>query len=253
MTPRPRLAGATRSLDRPEKVSDAVARMILHEIRARDLQPGDRLPPEAAMLQDFGVARSSLREALRILEVFGVITLRSGSGGGPVIRNVSNRDFGRSATFYLHAIGASWRELTEARFLLDPMMAGLAAQRQDPEGLTRLQEAIEAAKAVELDDDLAWVRASSEFHKVVAGMSGNRVLDIFGGALTCIYSDHITTHTAPRAERARVRSVHEKIAQAILNGSSTRAERLMRTHMEQYRAFVAERFPGLLDDVVDWS
>lgn len=235
------------------KVSDSVARAILHDMRIMRLGPGDRLPAEAAMIAQYGVGRSSLREALRVLEVLGVLEMRTGPGGGPLVRAVTSHDFGRTGTFYFHTIGATWRELLEARLLLDPVMAGLAARRQRPEMLARLRDAMDRVERIATEDDFAWVKASSDFHRIVAGMSGNRVLDVFGSALTCIYTDRLSSFVAPRRERDEVKQIHQEIADAIVGGDAETAEKLMRSHMEQFGRYVADRFPGLLDEVVDWS
>ena len=237
---------------RTGKVSDSVAREILHDIRRRQLSAGDRLPPEAAMIDDYGVARSSLREALRVLEVLGVLEMRTGPGGGPIIRKIGSEDFGRTATFYFHTIGATFRELLEARLLLDPVMAGLAARYQEPTMLARLRRVMERVDGATCGGDSTWVKQSSDFHRIVAGMSGNRILDIFGSALTCIYTDRLSTY-ATRSEREEVKQIHHDIASAIVAGDARTAERLMRSHMEQYGSYVLERFPGLLEEPVDWS
>src|SRR5262249_3313574 len=83
---------------RTEKVALRVARLIVRDIVERGLTRGDALEAEAAMLQRFGISRASLREALRILEIHGLITIKPGPGGGPSVGAVDSRDFGRMAT-----------------------------------------------------------------------------------------------------------------------------------------------------------
>jgi len=70
------------------KTSERIAATIVADIAAQGLVPGDRLPNEAAMIERFQLGRGSVREALRILEVHGIIQLRSGPGGGPVVAAV---------------------------------------------------------------------------------------------------------------------------------------------------------------------
>jgi len=71
---------------------------ILSDIVDRELAPGAKLAPQAEMLEEFQVGRASLREALRILETHGLITIKPGPGGGPVVSGVHGADFGRMAT-----------------------------------------------------------------------------------------------------------------------------------------------------------
>jgi DNA-binding FadR family transcriptional regulator len=234
------------------KVSEVVARDIVHRIVQQGLQPGAALPAEAVMLQDYDVGRASLREALRLLEVHGLLSIRPGPGGGPVVAPLTSADFGRMATLYFQATGTTFRELVEARLVMEPVMARLAAQRRDPDTLRQLAESMQATTEADRVDDLAWLRTSTDFHGVISGMSGNHVLDLFGRAIKDIYSDRVTGTLFPASARVRIRDAHNGIAQAIRRGEAPRAERLMREHMEEFVTYVERRHPGLMDEVVDW-
>lgn len=85
---------------RAEKVSVTVAKEIVHDIARQRLAPGSVLESEGAMLRRYRVARASLREALRILEIHGLIRIKPGPGGGPVVAGVDSGDFGRMATLF---------------------------------------------------------------------------------------------------------------------------------------------------------
>jgi DNA-binding FadR family transcriptional regulator len=120
-------------LQRAEKVPTILARRIQREIVERNLQPGDMLGSEAVMLARFGVGRASLREALRILENHGIVRIKPGPGGGPVVNEVTSNDWGRSMTIHLHSARATIRDLLEARMIMEPVVARLAAGRLTPE------------------------------------------------------------------------------------------------------------------------
>lgn len=237
---------------RASKVSELVARDIVHRIVRQKLQPGAPLPAESAMLRDYEVGRASLREALRLLEVHGLLSIRPGPGGGPVVSELTSADFGRMATLYFQASGATFRELLEARLVMEPVMARLAAERRDPRMLERLAESVQASDQLTSVDDLEYVRASTDFHSLVSGMSGNHVLDLFGRAIKDVYTDRVTGTLFPASTRKRVIAEHTAIARAIRRGEPARAERLMREHMEEFAAYVQKRHPGLMDEVVDW-
>src|SRR5262245_43750238 len=81
--------------NRPLKTSEMVARDVVHAIVTRGLRTGDKLPSEAAMLAEYGVSRESLREGLRLLEVQGLISIRRGPGGGPVVGRIDAANLGR--------------------------------------------------------------------------------------------------------------------------------------------------------------
>jgi DNA-binding FadR family transcriptional regulator len=248
------VAGATgrRSARRSDKVSELIAREMVHDIAARGLTPGTMLPSESVMLARYRVGRASLREALRILEVHGLIAIKPGPGGGPVVAAIDSQDYGRTSTFYFHVVGGTFRELLDARQFLEPMMARLAAQNQDEHMLRQLKEVVGRAHGAALENDADWSNISTDFHDVVAGATGNRILDLFGRALKDIYHDRIRSLVFPADAREAVRKDHEAIAKAIINGEPARAERLMSRHMQEFVGFVVDRYPGLLDEVVDW-
>src|SRR4051794_21417139 len=161
---------------RVEKVGQLVAREILAEITRGGLKPGSRLPPEVTMMEQYQVGRGTLREALRILEVNGLISIKPGPGGGPSVEKASTHDFGRMATLFFNARRLTLRELIEARLVLEPVTARLAAERRDEEGIRRLQEVIDFRES---GDEDAYVRATSDFHALVADLAGNGVISIF--------------------------------------------------------------------------
>jgi DNA-binding FadR family transcriptional regulator len=237
---------------RSQKMAAVIAREIVRDIVNHKLRAGSRLPSEAAMLQQFQVGRATLREALRVLEILGLIAIRPGPGGGPVVAGADSSDLGRMATLFFQMRGATFRELAEARMVLEPLMARLAAERQDAAAMERLDRSIAAARDASVEDDPGWAEVSTDFHGVVAGLSGNRILDLFGEAIKEVWFDRASALAFPSEAREQTRKEHELIAKAIAAGDGKKAERLMRAHMEEFLGYVFERFPGLLDEVVEW-
>lgn len=229
-----------------------IARQIVQDIVRQRLAPGASLPSEAAMLERFGVGRPSLREALRILEVHGLISIRTGPGGGPVVQPVSSRHFGQMATLFLHVDGATFRELVEARLALEPMMARWAATRQLPEAIARLQASIANERWLDLDDSREQIEQGIDFHFALLEASGNRVLNLLGKAIAEIYAERITGVIFPLEARCHVRDVHAAIVDAIAVGDADTAEALTRDHMQEVVLHVEQRYPGFLDERVMW-
>src|SRR5713226_8033113 len=152
---------------RTEKISDIVALEIVHDIRG--MAAGAKLPPEAVMLSRYQVGRASLREALRLLEAQGLIVLRTGPGGGPVVAPVDSRYFARMSSLYFHLTGATYRDLVEARQVMEPVMARLAAVRQDGGDLAKLRQFVAFVEG----SGSSLPRELQNFHALLSGMSGN--------------------------------------------------------------------------------
>jgi DNA-binding FadR family transcriptional regulator len=245
------MESATTAVGRGEKVASIVARAIVRTIVDEELQAGATLEPEAVMLERFGVSRASLREALRILETQGLISIKPGPGGGPSVAPVDSAAFARMSTLFFQVLRVRFREVVEARLIIEPVMASLAAARHDPELEDELMAIVR--KGDEAQDEAEWLAASDEFHGMVLSMSGNPLLNLVGKALKDIYTDRVAGLLFPTSERNHVRDVHAKIAKAIVKGDARVAERLMREHMVEYARNVEERHPGLLDEIVDWA
>src|SRR5882762_9208682 len=86
---------AWMGMERAEKIPEILARRILRQITQKEMAAGDRLPSEAEMLAQFGAGRASLREALRILEIHGIIRIKPGPHGGPRVTDLTPSDFGQ--------------------------------------------------------------------------------------------------------------------------------------------------------------
>jgi GntR family transcriptional repressor for pyruvate dehydrogenase complex len=235
---------------RGEKVASLVARQIVRNIVDDELNAGSPLDSEAVMLERFGVSRASLREALRILETQGLISIKPGPGGGPSVADVDSRDFARTATLFFQVLRVRFREVVEARLIIEPVMAALAAARHDPDLEGELMDIVR--RGDEADDEREWLAESDAFHSMVLSMSGNPLLNLVGKALKHIYTDRVAGLTFPGRERKHVRDVHGKIAEAIVRGNAKVAEDLMREHMGEYARNIEKRHPGLMDEIVDW-
>jgi GntR family transcriptional regulator, transcriptional repressor for pyruvate dehydrogenase complex len=229
-------------------VSEAIARDIVRRIGAEELTPGTQLPPEAKMLEEYRVGRGSLREALRILEVHGLISIKPGPRGGPTVDQVHTENFGRMATLYFQMDGVTFADLVDARVIMEPTLAALAAQRRDPQLIGELSRFTATSRT----DDDEYISGVDEFHRLLAAMSGNPVMTLFGQSMTDILRERLSPPLFPKSRRPAVLNVHNDIAKAVSDGDAVRAEQLMREHMTEYAAYARRRHPGLMREVVDW-
>jgi GntR family transcriptional repressor for pyruvate dehydrogenase complex len=234
-----------------EKVSLVIARAIVRGIVENNLQPGAMLPPESLMLEHFRVGRASLREALRILEIQGLLTIRPGPGGGPVVAACSASDFGRMSSLYFEMRRATYGELVDARLLLEPVMARRAAERNDPALAANLRAVVNqpTSDASTPSERFRW---ASTFHGVITGASGNRVLDLMARGVKEVYFERVAHVSYLQEDEDVVQQQHSAIVDAIEAGDGDKAEHLMRTHMEEFVHRFRKRFPGMMDEIIDW-
>lgn len=232
------------------KLSASVARKIVAFIGAQDLRAGDVLPSERLMIEQMGVSRGTLREALRMLEAHGLISLRPGPSGGPVIERMAGRQLGVASTLHLHIAGVTFREIWEARLMTEPIMARLAAERDSTKAYEQLRMAIDDARGLAHAADEQWVASVSDFHTTISSMSGNKALDLWAVSLAEVWKIHSRGVEFPTEGRQKVFVAHDEIADAVRDRDGRRAYELMAQHNQEMMNYIDEQFPGLLDDVV---
>jgi DNA-binding FadR family transcriptional regulator len=235
------------------KASETIARQVVQTIVNRGLGPGDMLPREADMLAEYGVSRETLREALRLLEVQGLITLRRGPGGGPVVGAARPVHLGRVSTLYFQMIGATYNELFEAWVFGEGTLAERAARNPDAE----LRAATMAPYIEPVDHDdhenvASFMLTHVGFHEAVGALGNNRVLD-----LTLTSFGQIVTYQAgviedPRILRTQLYEDHRELARAISAGHNRAARQLMEEHIGAVLEYFRDHFDGRLDDAIEW-
>ena len=240
------------SRPRTVKLTEAVARLIVDDIVARDLSAGAALPTEADMALQYDVSRATVREALRILETNGLVLVRPGRYGGPQVGTADPVAFGRSLTWFLQLRRTRFWEVLEARVIVEPLMASLAAQRRSASTRDELRAAVDAHRGLDPDDHGGYLAATQDFHGLIAGISGNGVLDLFGRALKEIYTERAIAEVRPAARRQEVLAEHERVVDAILAGDADLAEHTMREHMHELAKGFERQYAALRDDVVGW-
>lgn len=248
MTERPEPGDAER---RTEKTPDRVARRVLREIRERKMGAGDRLPNEVSMAQEFGVGRASVREAMRILETHGLVQIKPGPRGGPVVRQANGVDFGRSMSMFFSHSGVTYREVIEARLAFEPMQARLAAERLTDEAAQLLQGTTEQGwRSLDAPDEV-WTDSSRAFHQVIAKISDNRALELWLGGLLAVEASYLA-HSVKREFRPYTLHDHDKIAAAILARDGAAAERLSAEHMRSIVHEIERAYSDEMGHVIDW-
>ena len=235
------------------KASEVIARQVVKTIADRGLMAGDMLPREADMVAEYGVSRETLREALRLLEVQGLITLRRGPGGGPVVGAAQSVNLGRASTLYFQMAGATYNELFEAWVLGEATLAELAARNPDAElRASTMARYSEAEDHGQHQSVAAFMGAHVGFHEAVGMLAGNRVLDLALGSFGKVVSYQAGVIEDPRIFRSQIFTDHKSVARAIASGHNRAARRLMEEHIGAVLDYLRTHFDGRLDAPVEW-
>jgi GntR family transcriptional regulator, transcriptional repressor for pyruvate dehydrogenase complex len=210
------------------KTYELVADRLTEEISSRVLQPGDLLPPERELVASFGVGRSSIREALRMLESRGLIEDRA--NGTFAVAQLTN-PLNQSLNLLLEADEADVAELFEIRRILEGESAALAAARRTRPQLDRMAEAIDAM-VNGLSSEEEFIAADLRFHLNVAEATRNRVaihlMDAIRGLLQRALSSSYHVAGSP----ARAIEMHRLILEAIRDRRPDLARERMQEHVE---------------------
>ncbi|MBI4493393.1 MAG: FadR family transcriptional regulator [Chloroflexi bacterium] len=216
-----------------ERLWARVAREIRHAVLDGRYQPGDRLPSEKALAEQFGVSRNVVREALKGLESVGLLQMRRGAAGGAFVRRASPRLLNQALYTLLRLEGSQVSNLHEARLLLEPAIAAIAAERATPLGVAELERSIARSEAI--------LRASQpmtpalDLHLLLARMTGNPVLELLVGLMTDLLETSRQRHPSlidtSREAGAEVIDHHRTIMAAIAERDPERSRALMRAHL----------------------
>ena len=242
-------SGTDATPRRTAKLSEAIAGELVRDIVASGMQIGDHLAPEATMLVQYGVGRESLREALRLLESQGLITIKRGPGGGPVVAGVDPLYLARTASLFFHVGGATYDEVLEAWQVLEPALVARIARRPGRADVGRM---LGPYLYPDGDGSGAQQARDTGFHAAVAQLSGSRVMILLLQALGHMLVDHVAEALEDVEDWESVEREHAEIAEAILSGRPVKAQRLMERHIAGVRDSCAARWPQRMLDPVVW-
>jgi GntR family transcriptional repressor for pyruvate dehydrogenase complex len=232
---------------RTRKTSERVAVDIVEDIVDRGLRTGDHLPLEAAMVEDYGVSRASLREALRLLEVQGLIRIRPGPAGGPTVGTVDPANLARTVALYFHLSAATYGHLLATQALLEPICAGLAAQHAErATAMEPFLEPAEPRREVEYRD------ATFDLHRAVYELASNHVISLLTQAVTHLVTSHVVASMDLVELHQTILHEHADLARAIAGGRVNDARRLMATHFEAQHEYYRQRWPSRLAELIEW-
>ncbi len=232
-----------------ERAAVRVARKLVSEIRRRRLRPGTQLDSEHRMVAELGVARATVREALRFLELQGALRIKAGPGGGPVVSVPGADHLASVLSLHLQFADASFSSVVDARRAIYPVLASQAAQNASRQVIATLQESISRMRARVHDSELIREEAR-RFLSLVATASGNRVLALLVGALHRM-SEGAGAEWDEKQRRSALRSF-EKAFEAIESGEPEEARSIMEKSLAAAARYWERTAPDELKQPVAW-
>ena len=221
------------TMRRQGRVSETIVRRIKKQISDGRLVAGHKLPAEREMARQFKTSRVSVREAYRSLEEVGVLRIRRGADGGAFIAQVDHEPVLRSLALVLGLAKTSHKELTEARMLLEPPIARLAAERARKEDIVRLKRVLRQEEQEATARTGPFRPTGSQFHRSMAACAHNLPLMVLMNALADVTADMAAAIDVAARARNRLQNCHyhRQILDAIQQHDGEAAYTIMAEHI----------------------
>ena len=217
---------------KPSRVSEQVAEQLKHSIVLGGFKPGDKLPGDRELAEQFQVSRVMIREALRSLENAGFIIARPGVTGGTFVTDLSFEHLGEAFLDLFLADKISIPELVQVRLLVEPEVARLAARNITPDFSARLEETLrtENLPPTSLAEDLD---RKTAVHFILAEMCGNRIFEALLRSLMAL-TRKVVEAVNPDPQWMHPAGMHNPLVEAVLSGNEEKAAAVMRNHSLEF-------------------
>lgn len=225
--PRKKIAGK-------EDVTVKLIAIFKRLISEGTLAPGSRLPAERELAVSFGVSRSSLRQALKVLEIMGVISQRVGDG--TYLNTGAEAILGEPMEFLILLDGITFHELMEARLIVEPELAAQAAVRASSADVAAIQRELKAMEMAGSDHDRV-AEHDLLFHQAIFQAAGNRVCGLMFSVVHRSLRELITI-TAELVDAEHTLVLHRRILAAIRKRDPDEARRRMSEHLQDARRLI---------------
>ena len=230
---------------RYEILAQELRRLIL----SGDLKVGDPLPAERDLVALTGLGRGSVREAIRILEIEGLLSPKKpGRNGMSVVQNASDQTVKRQLELFIGGDKVSNDDLLQARLVIEPALARIAAERRTDDDIAALQEINARIEATGISDRKALVPLNLEWHVALFRASHNDLMAAIATGLS--QTQHAAGVMEVYGETAHVTSMismHNKIIEALVAQDAEAAGRRMERHLRGYADTLARLNPKEFD------
>lgn len=212
-------------------LSDQVAERLERDIREGRYAAGDRLPPERALMAEFGVGRPAVREALFYLQKIGFVAIANGARARVIRPGLD--DVALRLASALRGTLDDQTALQAARVMFEVALAREAAARATPADVAALETALEANRRT-LGDERGFKRSDVAFHAALAAVAANPVVAAAHDALATLLDDRRAEALQRPGEDAAALGAHRAIAAAVAARDPDAAEAAMRRHLAHH-------------------
>lgn len=233
------MIGDPKPARRRGKVTEEIVRTLQDRISRGELKPGDQLPPERQLAELFQASRGSIREALRALELSGLIHSRQ--GGGNFVADRLPSALTAPLDNYLERQRQSLHDLYEARQMLEPRLAFLAAERATRADVERIRLALERQERdLQAEDFNIAYDADRGFHQAIAEATHNQTFIKLHNYLSDLVSESRREVVDSPTRREQALVDHRAICEAIARGDGPAASAAMLQHLKTLEALLVE-------------
>ncbi|MFN8447846.1 MAG: FadR/GntR family transcriptional regulator [Anaerolineae bacterium] len=212
-----------------EQIVEQIERLIMDG----KLRPGDQLPAERELAEQFNVSRTAVREAVKALREKGLVEIETGRG--TFITQEVSKALRRSLDWIIHTgDGNQLADLVQVRSILEPEIAALAAEMATDEDIQRLEAAVAAMDAA-MDDADVFVEADLDFHRALATATQNRLIPTLIDPIVDLLREQRIKIFYVEGGTRRGQYHHKCILDAVKNRDSAAASRAMQAHLGQVR------------------
>jgi len=213
---------------KPNRISEVIVEQIRGAILSGELKIGDRLPSEKDLAAKFGVSKSSLREAYRVLEAYGLLEIRQGMAGGAFIKEVDVRTIKDGLVNYFFFQNPSIREYTQVRTFIEPEIVKICALKITDQEIRELENNI---STMEEEGEEFLSDLDSAFHTKLVDIADNNILSLVVDSVqTALVNVKRLLHTNS-AFFKMVCKGHKEIVAALSDRDPDRASTLMLNHI----------------------
>lgn len=222
------------------RLYEAIVKQLQDLISSNKLKPGEKLPPERQLAEELNVSRTSIREALRTLEMMGYLESKVGISGGTFVKDITMETVVSPFSKILVRNGNFITDLLETRLVLEIEVARLAALRRNDEDLEKIASAVKNMEN-EIKDGGTGINGDNEFHRALGSAAHNDVLlnmvKMCGDLMEMQREEHLSNL---EGEPERALKSHKAILKAVKEKDEEKAQSLMRKHITNLQSIIKE-------------